>query len=66
MKDEHNYVNDKISATDFILKSSKRYNGNLTIICLGPLTNISDCIDKDKEFVKRINKFVCLGGTLST
>ena len=54
---------EKISAEDFIIKSSKKYNNNLTLICLGPLTNLANAIRKDKNLPKRIKKLVIMGAT---
>jgi len=53
---------EKISAEDFIIKSSKKYK-DLTIICLGPYTNLANAIRKDKNLPKRIKKVVLMGAT---
>lgn len=52
---------EKISAEDFIIKSSKKYKDNLTIICLGPLTNLANAIRKDKHLCKRLKHVIIMG-----
>lgn len=56
---------EKISAEDFMIKSSKRYGDKLTIICLGPLTNVARAIKKDKNFAKRVKHLVIMGTTFA-
>ncbi len=46
---------ERMRAENFLIKASKKYKGNLTIICFGPLTNIANAIKKDKNFYKRVN-----------
>lgn len=48
------------SAEDFLIEASKE-NEELTIICLGALTNIANAIKKDPEFPKRIKKLYIMG-----
>ena len=54
---------EKMSAEDFIIKSSKKYKDDLTLVCLGPLTNLANAIRKDKNLPKRIKKLVVMGAT---
>lgn len=56
---------EKMSAEDFMIKSSKRFYDNLTIICLGPLTNIARAIKKDKNFAKRVKHLIIMGTTFA-
>lgn len=64
-KNNHRTV-EKMSAEDFIIKASKKYKDNLTIICLGPLTNLASAIKKDKNLVNRIKHLVIMGATYNT
>lgn len=54
---------EKISAEDFIIRASKKYKDDLTLVCLGPLTNLANAIRKDKNLPKRIKKLVVMGAT---
>ena len=54
---------EKMSAEDFIIKSSKKYKDDLTIICFGPLTNLANAIKKDKKLVKRLKHVLVMGTT---
>lgn len=52
---------ENISAEDFIIKASKKYKGNLTFVCLGPLTNLANAIRKDKDLPKRLKHVIVMG-----
>jgi len=54
---------EKMSAEDFIIKASKKYRDNLTIICLGPMTNLANALKKDQSLTKRIKNIVVMGAT---
>lgn len=54
---------EKISAEDFMIKASKKYKDDLTIVCLGPLTNLANAIRKDKKLPRRIKNLVVMGAT---
>lgn len=54
---------EKISAEEFIIKSSKKYKDDLTIVCLGPLTNLANAIKTDRSLPKRIKHLVVMGAT---
>lgn len=61
-ENEHRRV-ERTSAENFIIKSSKQYKDDLTLVCLGPLTNLANAIKKDKNLPKRIKKLVIMGAT---
>ena len=61
-KNKHRQV-EKMSAEDFIIKASKKYQDNLMIICLGPLTNLANAIRKDPTLPKRLKKIVVMSTT---
>ncbi|MFA5048196.1 MAG: nucleoside hydrolase [Patescibacteria group bacterium] len=54
----------KDSATDFIIKATKKYPG-LTIVTTAPPTNIARAIKKDKTVAKRIKKIYLMGGAIN-
>lgn len=60
-KNKHRQV-EKMSAEDFIIKSSKKYQ-DLMLVCLGPLTNLANAIRKDPELPKRLKKIVVMSAT---
>ena len=51
----------EISAEDFIIESAHKYENDITIICLGPLTNLASAIKKDESIVKKIAKVIIMG-----
>lgn len=54
----------KQSASEFLTESAAKYPGEITVICLAPLTNIAVAIQKDATFSRNIKNFVILGGTI--
>ena len=54
------------SGVDLILEMVTRYPDELTIIALGPLTNIATAIRKDAEKMQRVQKIVLMGGAFET
>lgn len=54
---------EKMSAEDFIIKSSKKYGDDLTFICLGALTNLANAIRKDRTIIKRLKHVIIMGAT---
>lgn len=54
---------EDISAEDFIIESANNYQDDLTIVCLGPLTNLASAIKKDSTLEKKIKHIVIMGST---
>lgn len=54
---------EKIAAEDFIIKASKKYKDNLTLVCFGSLSNLANAIRKDKNVVKRIKHLVIMAAS---
>lgn len=50
------------NAVDQMISLSKEHSGDLTVIAIGPLTNIAMAIKKDPDFEKRIKQIVLMGG----
>lgn len=58
-------VEYKTGAVDFILQSLKKEN-ELSIIAIGPLTNIAKALEKDKETTKKMKELVLMGGAFKS
>ena len=48
-----------------LLRLAREYAGELTLIALGPLTNIAAAVRLDPGFPSRIKQFVFMGGTIA-
>lgn len=57
LQDEH--------AVPALLRLSREYAGELTVIALGPLTNIAMAARLDPDFPARIKHFAFMGGTIA-
>ena len=57
IEDEH--------AVPALLRLSREHEGEITLIALGPLTNIAAAIRLDPDFPARIRQFVFMGGTIA-
>jgi len=56
-------THEKEHAVDFILNTVRNNPGEITLLALGPLTNIAAAIKKDVETMKNVKKLVLMGGT---
>eukprot|EP00850_Spirogloea_muscicola_P018192 SM000164S02254 [mRNA] locus=s164:172326:174692:+ [translate_table: standard] len=50
------------SAVDFILDAVTQRPNAITVVALGPLTNVALAIQKDPTFVQKVSQIVVLGG----
>ena len=53
---------EKIQAIDFLINTVNNNPGEITIVALGPLTNIATAINKNVEFAKNIKELIIMGG----
>ncbi|XP_078447123.1 uridine-ribohydrolase 2 isoform X1 [Wolffia australiana] len=53
------------SAADFLIHLANLYPGEITVVALGPLTNLALAIQLDPEFPRKIGQIVILGGAFS-
>jgi purine nucleosidase len=53
------------SAAEFIRSTIRRYPGEVTLITLGPLTNIATALKSDPELPPLVRAVVMMGGSLS-
>ncbi|AES60050.2 probable uridine nucleosidase 2 [Medicago truncatula] len=53
------------SAAAFFVNQAKANRGKITVVALGPLTNIALAIQMDPEFSKNIGQIVLLGGAFA-
>jgi purine nucleosidase len=51
-------------AVDFLLEQIKKDPGNITLVAIGPLTNIGAAIDRDPATFKKLNRVVIMGGAV--
>ncbi|KAK8563963.1 hypothetical protein V6N12_036098 [Hibiscus sabdariffa] len=54
-----------ISAPNFLIEQANLYPGKVTVVALGPLTNIALAIQQDPSFAKNIGQIVLLGGAFA-
>lgn len=51
--------------SDFMMETAERYEGELVLVTLGPLTNVARTIARYPDFTKKIRRVVSMGGTLN-
>jgi purine nucleosidase len=51
-------------AVDFLLDQIKKDPGNITLVAIGPLTNIGAAIDRDPATFKKLYRVVIMGGAI--
>lgn len=53
------------SAAEFLVEQTNLFPGQITVVALGPFTNLALAIQKDPAFVKNVGQIVVLGGAFS-
>ncbi len=66
-EEQYSPVNDKEgsageSALDFIVECAERYGRELTLVAIGPLTNLAKAFLKAPDSLRKLNKIVVMGG----
>lgn len=51
-------------AVDFLLDSIRRHPGEITLLALGPLTNLGAAIQRDPAMFRRLKRVVLMGGSV--
>jgi purine nucleosidase len=51
-------------AVDFILEQIRHDPGQITLVTIGPLTNIAAAIDKDRDTFRKVKRVVMMGGSI--
>lgn len=51
-------------SADFILAQIRRFPGEITLVALGPLTNVGELIDKDPQTFRQLKRVVMMGGSI--
>jgi len=51
-------------AVDFILDQIRRFPGQITLVTIGPLTNVGALIEKDPRTFHRLQRVVMMGGAI--
>ncbi|XP_034943058.1 probable uridine nucleosidase 1 isoform X2 [Chelonus insularis] len=60
-----NKINSSVHAALALVNLAKQYNGSLSILVLGPLTNIAIATMLDPHFANNVKKFYIMGGSVS-
>ena len=50
------------SAVDFLIRKVREEKGEITLVPIGPLTNIAQAVQKDPEFARNVKEVVIMGG----
>ncbi|RDX76335.1 Uridine nucleosidase 1 [Mucuna pruriens] len=51
------------SASEFLVEKVSEYPGEVTVLALGPLTNLAFAIKRDSSFASKVKRIVVLGGS---
>jgi len=54
-----------LKAVDFILDQIRRNPGQITLVAIGPLVNVGELIDRDRETFSKLRRVVLMGGSIA-
>jgi len=54
----------RLNAVDFLLEQARKNPGEITLVAIGPLTNIGAAIDRDGSVFKKFKRVVLMGGSI--
>lgn len=54
----------RLDAVDFLLEQVRKNPGEITLVAIGPLTNIGAAIDRDVATFKKFKRVVLMGGSI--
>ncbi|MFT9368560.1 nucleoside hydrolase [Paenibacillus polymyxa] len=52
-------------AADFIIGQARRYEGKLTLVAVGPLTNLAIALDRCPELPQLLDRLIIMGGAVT-
>jgi inosine-uridine nucleoside N-ribohydrolase len=52
------------AAVDFLLAQIRRHPGEITLIAIGPETNLGEAIDRDSDTFRKLKRVVLMGGSI--
>ena len=55
---------EHVDAVDFLLRQIGQHPGEITLICIAPLTNIAAAIDRDPATFRKVRRIVMMGGSI--
>ena len=54
----------KLDAVEFLLQQARKFPGEITLVAIGPLTNIGAAVDRDPVGFKMFKRVVLMGGSI--
>ena len=51
-------------AVDFMVRQINRYPGEITLVAVGPLTNLGDLVTRNSEVIPKVKRIVIMGGAV--
>ena len=54
----------RVSAHEFLLRQAAAHPGEITLVAIGPLTNIGAAIDRDPATFRKLKRVVLMGGSV--
>ena len=49
-------------AVDFLVRKVKAETGEITLVAIGPLTNVAEAVQRDSEFAQSVKELIIMGG----
>ena len=59
-------TNTTESAAEYLVRITRARPGELTLLAIGPMTNVAEALRLDRDFLGRLRRFVWMGGGIAT
>ena len=57
-------IENELSAAEYIVEAANQHHGELTIVAIGPLTNIAKALSLDPQLPLKLKRLIVMGGTV--
>lgn len=54
-----------LDAADFIIETARKHQGDVTLVCIAPLSNIAIALEREPELAHWVKEVVIMGGAIS-
>ncbi len=58
-------LHNRVPSDKLIVEILRQYPGEVTVVCLGPMTALATAMDRDSDFNNLVKRVICVGGSIA-